>query len=159
MDYIVRPSTQAIKAINPKIGLELGTSIGDNAETYYKELNLDILYLVDFDPRATKYMAERFKDAKIQTRILNTDSRVAAKNITETLDFVYIDANHDYDSVMVDICLWYPKIRKGGILAGHDYQRSNDVARALHHWNVQYGYIISIGQIPPENFLDWWITK
>ena len=39
----------------------------------------------------------------------------------ESLDFVYIDANHKYDFVKEDIKLWYPKVRKGGILSGHDY--------------------------------------
>jgi len=38
-----------------------------------------------------------------------------------SLDFVYIDANHDYPFVMDDIVTWSKKIRKGGILAGHDY--------------------------------------
>jgi len=36
-------------------------------------------------------------------------------------DFVYIDANHTYNSVIADLEAWYPKIRKGGMLAGHDY--------------------------------------
>jgi Methyltransferase domain len=39
----------------------------------------------------------------------------------ESLDFVYLDAGHDYDSVKVDLEAWYPKVKKGGILAGHDY--------------------------------------
>lgn len=38
-----------------------------------------------------------------------------------TLDFVYIDARHDFASVMEDCRLWFPKVRPGGILAGHDY--------------------------------------
>lgn len=37
------------------------------------------------------------------------------------LDFVYLDAQHHYKAVKEDIELWYPKIKKGGILAGHDY--------------------------------------
>jgi predicted O-methyltransferase YrrM len=37
------------------------------------------------------------------------------------LDFVYIDANHTYESVKEDINTWGPKVRKGGILSGHDY--------------------------------------
>jgi hypothetical protein len=37
------------------------------------------------------------------------------------LDFVYIDGNHDFDYVMLDLILWTPKVRKGGIVAGHDY--------------------------------------
>jgi len=38
-----------------------------------------------------------------------------------SLDWVYIDANHTYKYVRQDILLWLPKVRSGGILAGHDY--------------------------------------
>jgi hypothetical protein len=38
-----------------------------------------------------------------------------------SLDFVYIDALHDFNSVMMDILLWVPKVRSGGIISGHDY--------------------------------------
>lgn len=50
----------------------------------------------------------------------------------ESLDFVFIDAGHEYDDVKKDIEIWLPKVKKGGILAGHDY--SNDspgVVRAV----------------------------
>jgi hypothetical protein len=39
----------------------------------------------------------------------------------ESLDFVYIDGNHAYDFVVEDINLWYPKVKKGGLVMGHDY--------------------------------------
>lgn len=38
----------------------------------------------------------------------------------ESLDMVYLDAEHTYDGVLADIKLWYPKVKQGGILAGHD---------------------------------------
>lgn len=38
-----------------------------------------------------------------------------------SLDFVYIDAAHDFDSVMMDLIHWVPKVRRRGIVAGHDY--------------------------------------
>ncbi len=38
-----------------------------------------------------------------------------------SVDFVFIDASHDHDSVVRDIGAWLPKIRRGGILSGHDY--------------------------------------
>jgi Methyltransferase domain len=38
-----------------------------------------------------------------------------------SLDFVYLDARHDYGSVMEDLEHWFDKIRPGGIIAGHDY--------------------------------------
>ena len=37
------------------------------------------------------------------------------------LDWVFIDANHNYDYVRADIAAWTPKVRPGGIIAGHDY--------------------------------------
>ncbi len=39
----------------------------------------------------------------------------------ESLDAVFIDANHTYESVKEDIAAWYPKVKKGGYIAGHDY--------------------------------------
>ena len=41
-----------------------------------------------------------------------------------TLDFVYIDANHELPFVMFDIIEWSKKVRKDGIVAGHDYYKS-----------------------------------
>lgn len=46
----------------------------------------------------------------------------AAKCVPEkSLDFVYIDASHDFDSVMIDLIVWSPKVKQYGIVAGHDY--------------------------------------
>ena len=41
------------------------------------------------------------------------------------LDFVYLDAAHDYQSVCDDLRAWHPKIRTGGILCGHDFEEGN----------------------------------
>jgi hypothetical protein len=41
----------------------------------------------------------------------------------ESLDFIYIDGNHTYNSVKEDMELWFPKLKKGGLFAGHDYLR------------------------------------
>lgn len=49
-------------------------------------------------------------------------SREAATRFEDrSLDFVYIDARHDEESVFEDLEAWYPKVRRYGILAGHDY--------------------------------------
>jgi hypothetical protein len=40
-----------------------------------------------------------------------------------SLDAVYIDANHSFESVIEDIEVWTPKVRKGGVVSGHDYRR------------------------------------
>lgn len=50
------------------------------------------------------------------------DSISASKRFkNNSLDFVFIDAAHDYESVKADILAWLPKVKNNGILAGHDY--------------------------------------
>lgn len=52
---------------------------------------------------------------------LKLDSLSAAKKFKDqSLDFVFIDADHSYESAKQDILAWWPKIKEGGILAGHD---------------------------------------
>ena len=51
-----------------------------------------------------------------------TTSEEFSKTIEDgSLDFVYIDGDHQYESCKKDLQLWIPKIKKGGIIAGHDY--------------------------------------
>ena len=38
-----------------------------------------------------------------------------------SVDFLFIDGNHTYEFVRKDLELWFPKIRAGGVIAGHDY--------------------------------------
>ena len=57
-----------------------------------------------------------------RAHMLRCKGEIAANLFPDgSLDFVYIDANHTYEAVTEDIALWYPKVKKGGILAGHDY--------------------------------------
>jgi len=44
--------------------------------------------------------------------------------IDRSCDFVFIDADHKYHAVRADVSAWLPKVAPGGILAGHDWNRS-----------------------------------
>ena len=57
----------------------------------------------------------------------------AASNYkNKSLDFVFIDASHDYESVKKDIEAWFPKVKKGGVIAGHDYDWCDGVINAVN---------------------------
>src|SRR5215218_5689654 len=57
-----------------------------------------------------------------RSTIWRTTSTEASRLIPHhSLDFAYLDARHDYDSVIEDLEAWFDKVRPGGILAGHDY--------------------------------------
>jgi hypothetical protein len=65
--------------------------------------------------------------------IKRTDSLSAAASYEDgSLDFVFIDAAHDYENVKADILSWLPKIKSGGYLAGHDYPTWPGVTQAVN---------------------------
>lgn len=68
--------------------------------------------------------------------IVRATSEEAACTIPDDLNFVYLDAKHDYYGVLTDIYLWEEKIVDGGIIAGHDYEGKygRTVAPAVDHY-------------------------
>lgn len=78
------------------------------------------IYAIDTD-------IKQFYSEEVQTRYgdrlipLNMRSDVAADKIADkSLDIVFIDADHSYDSVKTDIIKYTPKLAKHGLLTGHD---------------------------------------
>jgi hypothetical protein len=77
---------------------------------------------------------EPVKDKITSIKSLSWDG---AKHYEDSsLDFVFIDAAHDYESVKKDINAWLPKIKKGGAIGGHDYEWCDDVKKAVHEFFV-----------------------
>lgn len=73
----------------------------------------------------------------------------AEKVRDNTLGLLYLDACHTYDCVKKDLEAWYPKVKKGGIVAGHDFlNRSYGVNQAVMEFAGKYGYQVNT---IPEN--------
>eukprot|EP00747_Dinoflagellata_sp_TGD_P135058 gnl/TRDRNA2_/TRDRNA2_175409_c1_seq5.p1 gnl/TRDRNA2_/TRDRNA2_175409_c1~~gnl/TRDRNA2_/TRDRNA2_175409_c1_seq5.p1 ORF type:complete len:157 (+),score=15.32 gnl/TRDRNA2_/TRDRNA2_175409_c1_seq5:22-471(+) len=51
-----------------------------------------------------------------------------------SLALVWIDADHSYDAALEDLRAWGPKVRKGGVIAGHDYHGGCGVPKAVHEF-------------------------
>ncbi len=86
----------------------------------------DVLYL-----RACRLLL-KYKPLKVM-RLKSVEAAKLFPN--HYFDFVFIDASHLYEDAKMDILAWRPKVRPGGILAGHDYgrggQRGYEVDKAV----------------------------
>lgn len=82
-------------------------------------------------------------------RLLRMTSEEAVTKIASTvpIDVVYIDGNHDFDYVMLDLLLWSRKVRSGGVVAGHDFY---DFRHA--------GVVPAVTAYAQANGLEWYLT-
>lgn len=75
-----------------------------------------------------KHMGEYLQDVII----IKKESNLSALDIEDqSLDIVFIDASHDYESVSKNISSWLPKIKINGYLSGHDYGEPCGVKQAV----------------------------
>ncbi len=128
-----------IAEMGPNItGVEVGVAAGQYSETLMKANPTMNLYGVDpWEPYNT--YKDYVKKSTFSQLLADTHSRMdkyptyhfvrkysmdALSDFEDnSLDFVYIDANHSDPWVTQDITEWTKKVKKGGIVSGHDYAR------------------------------------
>lgn len=149
-------------------GAEIGVLYGDTSYHLLNEIPNLNLYSVDpylpYDEpdRTAQHMAQyeqqaRDKLSKFGSRsiMMKNTSVEAAPTITDgSLDFVFIDAQHTYEACKEDIETWFPKIRPGGLITGHDY-RWDGVNRAVNEFAQKMNYT---GNFTPQAS-DLWIFQ
>lgn len=170
LDLTVRPPINIEEADRPvmanllrelgfRVGAEIGVARGQHAETLCKA-NPDLkLYCVDvwedypgyaeYEKKNKRYYRDAQKRlAPFNCELIKDFSENASKDFDDdSLDFVYIDAAHDFKNIAVDICVWSTKVRVGGIVFGHDF------VRRYHKYVVQVkdvvgAYMYSHGIMP-----------
>lgn len=71
---------------------------------------------------------------------INLPSIKAAKLFEDkSLDFVFIDGSHTYEAVTEDLAAWFPKIKQGGVMTGHDFDFP-PVARAVNEFCLKNNF-------------------
>lgn len=136
----------------PITGAEVGVFYGHTSEALLRERSDLMLWMVDpwkpYDGKSTiggqsPEQLERAMQhavwwtdfASDRRFVLREASPSAARRFADgSLDFVFIDGNHLYEAVCADLFAWWPKIRSGGVMTGHDYGTGRD-AEGL--WGVR----------------------
>ena len=83
---------------------------------------------------------------QVITPIRMTSVDAAKTYSDESLDVVFIDAGHSYEAVKEDVLAWYPKVKYGGYIAGHDYSWShlNTVKRAVDETLAEFSASVEL---------------
>ena len=168
LEGIERPEMYRLFAqLGFTVGLETGIEKGKNAVVMFENIpNLKLYGLDSYKrhPQASYiYDAEKrnWDDKYLQAVREQCYERMKGRNCVmiekfseygiqdvkdNSLDFVYLDADHSYDFVIQDIILWGRKLRKGGIMSGHDYyidkkklDRRAKVAQAVNDYTNVHG--------------------
>jgi hypothetical protein len=137
-----------LEAENKTTGLEVGVKQGAFANTmlsrwkqcqkyilldpwehqeHYKDLaNVDQETQNQFMQQTMEKM-KPFKEKGVEIKLIRDYSSNGHKEIPDdSLDFIYIDARHDYKAMAEDLEWMWPKLKKGGIFAGHDFVNADE---------------------------------
>eukprot|EP00667_Euglena_gracilis_P021979 EG_transcript_24272 len=178
---------------NMTVGVELGVQAGwFSKQTLEHWPSCKRYYLVDvwrplenYNDLANVPLAEKeafleearrlLKPFNKSTVFMRMFTSEAVKHFKDkSLDFVYVDARHDYCAVKEDILLYWPKVRPGGILAGHDFYYANGptggdwslCGNGERHPEAVKGAVVEFAQrhglpvcVTKEPFPSWLIRK
>ncbi len=155
-----------------EIGFKMGAEVGvDRGEFSQKLCQAGLMvYAIDSwksskNYEETKRVLASYPNSKI---IKKTSMDAVVDFADESLDFVYIDANHEFRYIAEDLVEWTKKVRKGGIVSGHDYfytKGSNHsvnwhVAHVLNAYIAAYKipnwYLLGTKQAKPGEKRDKW---
>jgi len=149
---------------------EIGVWYGDHAMVLLDRWDVNSLYLidpyevtpewaetpselVDMDIEAAKQSAiERFGDDPRCIQLFERSTEVELDDVE--FDYIYIDAVHSFRSVLSDLEAWYPRLKPGGILAGHDSDWPG-VLSAASVFAASCGHSIRAEQRTSE----WWFRR
>lgn len=115
------------------VGAEVGVDVGSHAASILTYCDIKKLWLIDvwLNPWCEGYCCGRLSKWKNKICMEKTTSAAGSKLFgVGTMDFIYLDVQHDYNSVSEDLKSWWLTIREGGILALRNYNGNEGLKRA-----------------------------
>jgi hypothetical protein len=153
-------------------GAEIGVKEGKFSRVLLKS-DLSTIYLVDpwlhydcgnatapQEEHDRRYESVLKEFASTRVVVLRATSVDGTRHFKDgSLDFVYIDADHRYKYIKEDLVVWHPKVKSGGIFAGHDYLNIKvphvvDVKRAVDEFVEEKGLDLNVTEEP--RWKSWW---
>lgn len=162
-----------IHSINIKqkklIGVEIGVNEGNYSEKIYNffsdkydfeytlidpwEINEDFKgYGKEFLDSAYKKVLKKFGNKKNVTIMREPSNTACDKFEDESLDFVYVDGNHDYKFAKEDLDIWFKKLKTNGVLFGNDYARPFGVHKAISEFSFENKLVAKFSENDYKDF-------
>lgn len=154
---------------------EIGVNRGDFSELILKIAEPEQLHLIDiwnsvmYPESLLKEVSARFRkpidNGKVQ---IHRESSAQAVDYFENnyFDWIYLDANHSYDSVSEELIKYAPKIKHDGIITGHDYTQGHweelcryGVVEAVHEFCVKHEWELVYLTVEPAEVQSFAIKR
>lgn len=151
MQYSNQDIPNLLKGRKNLIGLEIGVERGYSAYHVLKNCNFTKLYLIDpYLPYAdsdSSHYCDRICQINNKNHCLNLlkefkNFELIEENsdnafnliLDESLDYIFIDGLHTYEQCSKDIKNYYPKLKKGGLFSGHDFNYCEGVNKSVNEF-------------------------
>lgn len=151
-----------------KTGAEIGVLAGHYSEILCKTNPGLKLFCIDSwgtgEVQMRDYHLRKYENAKVRlapynTTLIHKFSMDAVKDFEDnSLDFVYIDANHEADFVRDDINEWSKKVRHSGIVSGHDYDTER-VKRVVDDYVKNNNFSLNATILGKDKATSWWFVR
>lgn len=158
-------------------GAEIGVAKGDFARTVLSQWRGSTYYMIDPWVKQSKEVYPENTDGAPYDKWYEDCCQIAAEDsrakmirnysvnaahqfVDGQLCWVYVDGNHAYRNVMEDMDAWWPKVKMGGMMGGHDFLNKTDegwfceVEAAVIRWSREHN--VPFTATPCTS---WWIRK
>jgi len=147
-----------------KVGVEIGVQRASFlcrfCRTGLKMFGIDPWLGYDEYKRGQEKQDRIYTDAQKNTKMFDDCTLIRKKSMDavvdfedESIDFVYIDGHHGFKFVTEDIYEWSKKVKKGGVISGHDYSYTKE---RKNNFDFHAKYVVD-AYTKAFNIKDWWV--